>query len=249
MRARIWKSDQVSDYNTSGTAGRLAGTLRRPLVAALVVCALLALGVTTAVAAEPGSSGTTFHACLRQGTLTKVGTTPPACPLGSKAVSWNATGPKGARGPAGARGPRGLQGIQGIQGVQGPAGPSNSFFSSETDLHIPSTLGTITVLVLLAGTYVVNADLSLEDTSGSNASDLVECQLTLGSATDAVDTGLLGPSSAPENHGAMSLTVAATITATGLAAVKCVGAGNTGNTVVPTATITAVQSGSLDVES
>jgi hypothetical protein len=104
-------------------------------------------------------------------------------------------------------------------------------------------------LLLNAGTYVVNADLSLEDISVSNASDLVECQLKLGTQTDSVDAGLLGPTSTPENYAAMALTVAGTIPAVSRAFLECVGAGNTGNTFALTVSITAVQTASLDIES
>lgn len=221
----------------------------RPLVATAVVVLVLALGVGTAMAAVTGSqSSAVFHACLKNGTLSKVGTTARACGSGSSAVSWNQTGPRGATGPRGKKGATGAPGAPGTPGGPGPAGPSNSFYLSETGEHIPATLGSVGALVLVAGTYVVNADLSLQDISASHASDLVECQLILGTASDAVDVGVLGSTSSPENFAAMSLTVAGTITGPGVAEVKCVGAGNTGNTLANTVSITAVQSASLDVQ-
>jgi len=238
-----WRGD-LGHRDLIGTTRGLTSRRGRPLVATAVVVLVLALGVGTAMAAVTGSlSSAVFHACLKNGTLSKVGTTARACGSGSSAVSWNQTGPKGARGP------RGKQGTPGTPGGPGPAGPSNSFYLSETGEHIPATLGSVGALLLAAGTYVVNADLSLQDISASHASDLVECQLILGTASDAVDVGVLGSTSSPENFAAMSLTVAGTITAAGVAEVKCVGAGNTGNTLANTVSITAVQSASLDVQS
>ena len=164
-------------------------------------------------------------------------------------MSWGETGPRGATGRRGAPGATGAPGAPGTTGPVGPAGPSSGFYVSASGVHIPETLGTVAFLLLKAGTYVVNADLSLEDISASNSSDLVECQLTLGTQTDSVDAGLLGPTSTPENYAAMALTVAGTITAVGGASVECVGAGKTGNTLALTATITAVQSANVDIES
>jgi hypothetical protein len=96
-----------------------------------------------------------------------------------------------------------------------------------------------------AGTYVVNADVWLDDESPSNASDLAICELTLGTATDEVEVGLSGPSSAPQNEGTLSMTVAATIASAGSATVSCVGAGNTGETLANTVNMTGIQSSSL----
>jgi hypothetical protein len=39
--------------------------------------------------------------------------------------------------------------------------------------------------------YVVNTDLTLEDDSPSKATDLAECDLTLGTAPDDIEVGLL----------------------------------------------------------
>jgi hypothetical protein len=215
----------------------------RPAVAVAVVCAVLALGVTTAVAADASPrASNVFHACLKSGSLSKVSTTAHACPSGSSAVSWNKTGPKGAKGAKGSIGPTGTTGLT---GPTGPTGPSNSFYVNDSMVHIPVAAGTIVSFILAAGSYVVNADLSLEDTSPSNSSALIECDLTVGTATDAVDLGLLGPTSTPQNYGAMSLTVAGTLTAVGVAKVSCFAGGKTGNTFALTAAMTAVESGSL----
>jgi len=91
----------------------------------------------------------------------------------------------------------------------------------------------------------VNADIWLDDESPSNSSDLAVCELTLGTATDEVEVGLLGPSGAPQNEGTLSMTVAATITSAGSATVSCAGEGNTGLTYANTVNITAIQSSSL----
>ncbi len=100
-------------------------------------------------------------------------------------------------------------------------------------------------MTLGAGTYVVTADVWLEDDSPSDATDLAECELILGSATDEVQLGLAGPNQTPLNDGTLAMTVAATIASSGPAVVSCVGAGNTGETFAETGSMTAIQTTSL----
>ncbi len=128
----------------------------RPLVAVAVVCAVLAVGVTTAIAAAPSPrASTVFHACLKDGTLSKVGTSAKACGSGSLAVSWDRKGPRGAKGSPGAPG---APGAKGATGATGATGPSNTIFVSATNVHVPATLGSVLGLILPAGSYVANAD-------------------------------------------------------------------------------------------
>jgi hypothetical protein len=183
-------------------------------------------GATYGVIQMAGAAGsiTTYYACLKGGKLTEVGTSSPTCPTGATVISWNSTGPKGPK---------------------GPRGPSNSFYATGTTIHIQSTLSPIESISLGAGTYVVDADVWLDDVSPSNASDLAVCELALGTASDEVEVGLLGPSGAPQNEGTLSMTVAATIASAGTATVSCVGEGNTGLTYAHTVNMTAIQSSSL----
>jgi hypothetical protein len=213
----------------------------RPFVVITVVlCALLALGVTTAIAAEPGPrTATVFRACLKNGVLSRVSTTTaPTCPSGFRSVSWSQKGPKG---PTGATGPKGAM------GATGPIGPSNSFYATDSRAQqIALTLSPILSINLGIGTYVVNADVWLHNDSPSNSSDLAVCELTLGGgASDKVEVGLLGPSGAPLNDGTLSMTVAATIASPTAATVSCAGEGNTGLTYANTVNITAIQSSGL----
>jgi len=79
------------------------------IAAAALIMATAGLTGAIAVAASPSS--TTFYACLKGGSLSKVSTsTAPSCARGFKSVSWSAVGPQG------------IQGQRGIQGVQGEAG-------------------------------------------------------------------------------------------------------------------------------
>jgi hypothetical protein len=166
-------------------------------------------------------------------------------------------GPRGANGLAGPAGAPGSAGAPGTIGATGPAGPvgpvgpigpmgpSNSFYlalAHEAINTVPTPEGGI---ILPVGTYVVNADLSLEDESTTNASSLVECALTLGSAVDPVEIGLLGPDSNPGNIGSMALTVAATTTSPSAAAVQCFSGGHKGTTQVINLSMTAIQSSVL----
>lgn len=74
----------------------------RLLVAAAAVCALVALGGTTAIAAETRpEAATVFHACLKDGTLSSVATKAVTCASGFQAVSWDKSGPQGPMGMTG----------------------------------------------------------------------------------------------------------------------------------------------------
>ena len=90
---------------------------------ASVCCGLVAGSI--AIASASGKS-TTYYACLHSGTLSKVGTSKPACPSGHKEISWNATGPIGAIGATGATGAKGQAGTKGAIGATGPRGSTGS---------------------------------------------------------------------------------------------------------------------------
>ena len=221
--------------------GIMASRKARPLGVVAILCTVLGLGVTTAVAADTtATAATVFHACLKNGTLSDVGTTPRTCSKGFKAVSWNQTGPKGPNGATGPAGPT---------GPTGPMGPSNSFSATSSDTGIGTSFTPIVSVNLGVGKFVVDASVWVEDTSPSDASDLVVCDLSIGIGTvETVEMGLLGPSSTPENNGTLALTGAATIPgpASGGAEVSCAGEGNTGEVVAEDASITAIQASSLN---
>ena len=128
-------------------------------------------------------------------------------------------------------------------------GPSNSFSATSSDTGIGPSLTPIVSVNLGMGDFVVDASVWVEDTSPSNASDLVVCALSINDATvETVEMGLLGPSSTPQNNGTLVLTGAADIPgpAQGAAEVSCAGEGNTGEVVAEDASITAIQSSSLN---
>ena len=81
-----------------------------------------------AVDADP--SDPTYYACLKNGSLSAVGTAPPKCPTGASLISWNQSGPPGAPGPAGPAGQPGAEGEQGAQGVPGEPGVVTAVASS-----------------------------------------------------------------------------------------------------------------------
>ena len=76
------------------------------LVAALGAAYLLG-GVTVGAVQMAGASGTstTYHACVSNGAMSKVGTVSPRCPSGSQVISWTSVGPQGPRAPRGPVGP------------------------------------------------------------------------------------------------------------------------------------------------
>ena len=72
------------------------------------VAALLAIpgafGLGLAVSAAASSAPPTYYSCLHNGLLSKVSTVSHTCPVGYKAVSWNAVGPQGVSGLKGTNG-------------------------------------------------------------------------------------------------------------------------------------------------
>jgi hypothetical protein len=116
------------------------------------VSAILMTVCGLGVNAEAATSNPTYHACLKTGTLTKVGTSLPTCAAPASAISWNATGPRGASGPAG---------NVGLPGPRGPAGattgPSVARLSVNNVKLVPGhTTQVLTVPVaLVAGERLV----------------------------------------------------------------------------------------------
>ena len=126
--------------------------------------------------------------------------------------------------------------------VNGP----NGYSTQTSGTHLNDTLTQVASLTLPAGSYLINASAWLENDSPSNSSSLGVCELVFGSATDEVEAGLLGPSSAPSNDQTLSMTVAATVTSSTSATLSCEAVGNSGLTYADTASMTATQVGSLN---
>lgn len=192
--------------------------LHRKTLYLAVSVLLVAAALGAGIAASASTSPkppVTYYGCLSGGTLSKVSTTSHACGKGYAPAYWD------------------------------QRGPSNSYFTSASDIHLNDTLTDVLSIKLATGSYVLDADVWLENTSPSNTSSLGVCELTLGTATDEVQVGLLGPSSAPQNDATVSLTVAATVKAPSSATVDCEAVGNSGDTYAETGSMTAVQSANL----
>jgi hypothetical protein len=81
---------QIRKYRHFRTIAEIAGA-----------AVLLGSGATAAAAVLPAAAGTTIHGCENAKTGTLSVQLKRACPAGTKALSWNTTGP---RGPAGTTG-------------------------------------------------------------------------------------------------------------------------------------------------
>ena len=122
----------------------------------------------------------------------------------------------------------------------------NGYSTQTSDTHLNDTYTEVAIITLPTGSYVINANAWLENASPSNSSSLGDCELVFGSATDEVEAGLLGPSSTPSDSQTVSMTVAATVTTASDATLSCEAIGNSGLTYAETASMTAVQVGSLN---
>ncbi len=104
-----------------------------------------------------------------------------------------AVGPPGPTGPAGPTGPMGLPGTpgsagaQGPAGTQGPAGPSHLYIANRSASSCDPCTGSI---VVPAGSYLVQASVTLSSTGG--LADFYTCELVDGSGTPVGGTSKAG---------------------------------------------------------
>jgi|HubBroStandDraft_2_1064218.scaffolds.fasta_scaffold281980_2 hypothetical protein len=134
----------------------------------------------------------------------------------------------------------------GYTGLDWNADGPNGYSVQTSDSRLNDTFTEVANLSLPAGSYIIDANAWLDNTSPSNSSSLGVCEVVFGSATDEVEAGLLGPSSAPLTDQTPSLTIAGTVTSPTNATLSCEAVGNTGETTANTASMTAVQVGSLN---
>ena len=134
----------------------------------------------------------------------------------------------------------------GYTGLNWNADGPNGYSAQTSDVGVGPSFTQVASLALPAGSFTINANTWIEDTSPSNSSDLPVCELVFGSATDEVEGGVLGPTGTPLNNQTLAMTVAGTVASSTDAALSCEGAGNTGEIVSETASMTATQVGALN---
>jgi hypothetical protein len=175
--------------NVYDTFGRRVGAHRRvrSLVAIAAAAVLLSAGAAAATTIGLTSKSTTISGCenTKTGSLTVLLESQPKCPRGTKALSWNTTGPKGST---------------------GAAGPSASYFHEDLTTHPFSEETTISSLTLPAGSYTYAASLLLTSSAGVNC-DLVDHHsgLVLDNADAQVGTMTLSLVGASVDPGAVSI--------------------------------------------
>ena len=176
----------------------------------LVAGAVAALAVgSIAVAAIPDGNGV-IHGCYdKTSGLVRVTDSatgkPKGCSSSESGLTWNQQGPQGPlgpvgpagpAGPVGATGPAGPAGPQGDQGVPGPPGPAGqtTVYIKRRPEHVdlpdsPSKLGVAT-LSLPAGTYLVSATGTGNDTN-IDGHFFVYCELQKNAGGSALTTSRL----------------------------------------------------------
>jgi hypothetical protein len=100
---------QITKYRHFRTIAEITGAI-----------VLLGSGATAAAAVLPSTASTTIHGCENAKTGALSVRLKPSCPAGTKAVSWNTTGPQG---PAGTTGVFGAK-TNAASGVTGTANTS-----------------------------------------------------------------------------------------------------------------------------
>src|SRR5262249_43986849 len=98
-------------------------------------------------------------------------------------ITWNEQGQPGAQGPAGPQGDPGPQGLQGEQGPQGDPGPSDAYSHFGGNINVTGPNDTVmATLTLPAGSYVLNASVHFQNSTGSPAS--AACEIMYDNAED-----------------------------------------------------------------
>ncbi len=162
---------------------------------ALLVGALVAVGVGVANAQIPAQDGT-ISACYTKSTggIRIIDGASTTCKSGETSLTWNQqgnTGPQGPVGPQGATGPAGPQGATGAigpQGTQGPAGPQGPqgpagngtvhlYQNYTASQGIGSALATVASLQVPAGTYLLSLTGSTQNLGDDSAT---YCELDQG---------------------------------------------------------------------
>lgn len=153
-----------------------------------------------------------------------------------------ATGPKGDTGAAGPKGETGATGGTGAAGATGPVGPSTGFAAQQaSSLNFAGGTQTPVSRTLPAGDYVVNANVLLNNNSGSE--EFFVCVLKLGGTIiDASDGEDVQPASGDDRE-VEALGGAGTLTAPGTVALECTSSAASGN--YNSGSINAVRVGAL----
>jgi len=177
---------------------KISRILGRKVVTLASAVSLLGAGlIIGGVTMASGSSSTaTYYACLRGGSLSKVGTTTPKCPRPSRVISWDRNGVTGATGPVGA---------QGIAGQGYSSTTSNSVYTIAVG---SATFGGIAD----TGAYIVGQRVRIIATT--TPADYVEGVITAISSNASI-TVLIDSSSGTGSYSAWTFSIAGNVGAQG----------------------------------
>lgn len=170
---------------------------------AIAAAALLAGSGASILWGHDGDTSQVHSCVARDGTIRIIAATG-TCKSQETALDWNITGPAG---PAGQDGQQGLQGNQGIQGEPGLRGPSDGYTYDNSNIYRFDTSEeqVAAQLALDAGNYVVNAKVTVGNTSASasGGNDFVGCTLRHGTTGNIVidQTGIRLFPGAPDTAG------------------------------------------------
>ena len=177
---------------------KISRILGRKVVTLASAVSLLGAGlIIGGVTMASGSSSTaTYYACLRGGSLSKVGTTTPKCPSPSRVISWDKNGVTGATGPVGA------------QGIAGQGYSSTTSNSAYTIAVGSATFGGIAD----TGAYVVGQRVRIIATT--TPADYVEGVVTAISSNASI-TVLIDSLSGTGSYSAWTFSIAGNVGAQG----------------------------------
>jgi hypothetical protein len=216
----------------------------------IVAAGLTGVALTAGTLAVAQSTAKPITACVKKsGGQVRVVTAKTKCRSSERRLTWNAQGPKGASGATGASGTPGATGAggaPGTPGAAGAAGPSEAL-SGRRDGSVPlaSPMALVGRLALpTAGNYVINAKVSLEQTSTTVATTAT-CELEVDGVKDEIITKLGNSAVAgvPQRD-AVALQLVRTTTGPTSATLSC-GVGNMTTGQARLTRITAIRVGAI----
>lgn len=167
--------------------------LKRPL--ALAGALALVSGAAIATGSIPNSSSGEVHLCFqKRGALERGGAevrivddeqNPGACMRGDRELVMNQRGPTGPQGPAGEDGVDGEDGQDGATGPQGPAGTAGPAYTASLagEVGVFSPLAPVISKNVPAGSYAINASVTLRNWDDDDVATGVYCVLRAGGTT------------------------------------------------------------------
>jgi type VI protein secretion system component Hcp len=171
--------------------------VKRTILIAAALLAVIAAGAGTYAFAAASSDGTTISGCVAKDGKLRVLSGADVCKADETALSWNSVGPAGAQGPAGPAGPAGAAGAAGPAGAQGPAGrdgrdgTSSNPDATGATMTVTGTGFNATPMVLIGLSHEIQVPQAVGVGGGGTSGKVIHKPLNVTKVTDASSPTLM----------------------------------------------------------